>query len=359
MCVEADPAKFLQIHPHSSRRDGVNLAIANRSGCLTFARVHDNNNGLSGIASTLDVERARVFGITRINVTAISPHELLTRYYAHVPVLDYASVDVEGAELTIMNAWPFKRWCVNAFTIENNFWCSATRSILPALRAILEPRGYRCARRIRATEAHPHALAMRASSVHAPSAPPLAASPFAAPPLAAPPLAFSALPAGTSVASGWTRSSLGRRYAHGPATWGGSDRSPESPPVPPAALLAPPRAVRFSFCRRGAREIPILAVSTAETTHAPGSNPGGVACSRARRALRPLLGSLAAVGELIAVMSAGEFRSIDSCVSPATRNADSHIYLSLLSSATRFNFAVTRQRSCYKDNEVDFKAESA
>jgi hypothetical protein len=59
------------------------------------------------------VERARVFGITRINVTAISPLELLGRYYAHVPVLDYASVDVEGAELTIMNAWPFERWCVN------------------------------------------------------------------------------------------------------------------------------------------------------------------------------------------------------------------------------------------------------
>ena len=151
VCVEADPAKFLQIHPHSSRRDGVNLAIANRSSCLTFARVHDNNNGLSGIASTLDVERARSFGITRINVTAISPHELLTRYYAHVPVLDYASVDVEGAELTIMHAWPFEQWCVNAFTIENNFWCSATRSILPALRAILEPRGYRCTWLMRAT----------------------------------------------------------------------------------------------------------------------------------------------------------------------------------------------------------------
>ena len=151
VCVEADPVKFLQIHPHSSRRDGVNLAIANRSSCLTFARVHDNNNGLSGIASTLDVERARSFGITRINVTAISPHELLTRYYAHVPVLDYASVDVEGAELTIMHAWPFEQWCVNAFTIENNFWCSATRSILPALRAILEPRGYRCAWLMRAT----------------------------------------------------------------------------------------------------------------------------------------------------------------------------------------------------------------
>ena len=113
VCVEADPAKFLQIHPHSRRRDGVNLAIANRSSCLTFARVHDSNNGLSGIASTLDVERAKAFGITRINVMAISPLELLGRYYAHVPVLDYASVDVEGAELTIMDAWPFEKWCVN------------------------------------------------------------------------------------------------------------------------------------------------------------------------------------------------------------------------------------------------------
>ena len=70
--------------------------------------------------------------MTRISVAAVAPHELLARYYAHVPVLDYASVDVEGAELLIMHAWPFERWCVNAFTIENNFWCSPARSILPA-----------------------------------------------------------------------------------------------------------------------------------------------------------------------------------------------------------------------------------
>ena len=68
VCVEADPAKFLQIQPHSSRRDGVNLAIANSSSCLSFARVHDKNNGLSGLASTLDHERARVFGITRLGL---------------------------------------------------------------------------------------------------------------------------------------------------------------------------------------------------------------------------------------------------------------------------------------------------
>ena len=76
---------------------------------------------------------------------------------------------------------------------------------------------------------------------------------------------FSVLPAGTSVVSGWTRSSCEGRYAPGPAhreTWEGSGRSPESQPVPPAALLAPPRAVRFSFCRRGAREIPTQAKST-------------------------------------------------------------------------------------------------
>ena len=76
---------------------------------------------------------------------------------------------------------------------------------------------------------------------------------------------FSVLHAGTSVVSGWTRSSCEGRYAPGPAhreTWEGSGRSPESQPVPPAALLAPPRAVRFSFCRRGAREIPTQAKST-------------------------------------------------------------------------------------------------
>ena len=83
-----------------------------------------------GLGLALTLPLPLTLTLTRISVAAVAPHELLARYYAHVPVLDYASVDVEGAELLIMHAWPFERWCVNAFTIENNFWCSPARSIL-------------------------------------------------------------------------------------------------------------------------------------------------------------------------------------------------------------------------------------
>ena len=78
----------------------------------------------------------------------MTPRQLLSRYYSNVPVINYASIDVEGAELSIMHNWPFKRWCVNAFTIENNFWCSQSHSALPALKAILSAHGYNYERRI-------------------------------------------------------------------------------------------------------------------------------------------------------------------------------------------------------------------
>ena len=46
---------------------------------------------------------------------------------------------VEGHELEVMRAWPFKhgKWCVSLFTIENNHWCNATQGILPVLRTLL------------------------------------------------------------------------------------------------------------------------------------------------------------------------------------------------------------------------------
>ena len=58
------------------------------------------------------------------------------------------SLDVEGSELDIIRAWPFDDpWCVDAWTIENNFFCNGG-TILPMLKEVLGKHGYDYAKRI-------------------------------------------------------------------------------------------------------------------------------------------------------------------------------------------------------------------
>jgi len=89
-------------------------------------------------------------------VPAITPIQLLDKYYpasgqpGHTSgtprtVIDLVSLDVEGAELPVLRTWPFSdpRWCVQAFSIENNGWCHVSDSTLPEMRRILAQHSYR------------------------------------------------------------------------------------------------------------------------------------------------------------------------------------------------------------------------
>ena len=148
-CIEADPMKFRQIAAHSRRRDGINLAVAKTNGTLPFTRVHDPNGGLSGLpSSSFDASRASHFRMETLWVNATTPQQLLKKYYNGKRVVDYVSLDVEGSELDIIRAWPFDDpWCVDAWTIENNFFCNGG-TILPMLKEVLGKHGYDYAKRI-------------------------------------------------------------------------------------------------------------------------------------------------------------------------------------------------------------------
>ena len=148
-CIEADPMKFGQIARNSQRHDGVNVAVAAVDGTLDFERVSDPNGGLSGLPSAhFDKARASGFQKTMIKVNASTPVSLLSRHYPTARAIDYVSLDVEGSELDVLQSWPFDgRWCVDAWTIENNFWCN-DGTILPALTEMLGKQGYEYTGRI-------------------------------------------------------------------------------------------------------------------------------------------------------------------------------------------------------------------
>lgn len=56
-------------------------------------------------------------------------------------VIDYVNIDVEQQELAILSVWPWRRYCVGLFNIENEP-PKGTPSYLPRLKLLLEPRGY-------------------------------------------------------------------------------------------------------------------------------------------------------------------------------------------------------------------------
>ena len=108
------------------------------------------------MSNTLKIDREnRKWPTETFTVPAITPTQLLEKYYlldiAGPPgtanVIDFVSLDVEGAEIPVISAWPFldPRWCVEAFSIENNGWCHAGGSTLPALRRIFAQHSYRYA----------------------------------------------------------------------------------------------------------------------------------------------------------------------------------------------------------------------
>ena len=138
-CYEADPNKFQQIPRFSGRNDAEHGAISRTDGSAEFGIVNVADGGLSGLADTLDAARGHEFGrIRTVTVPTVSPSTVLRRHYAQNSTIDYVSVDVEGHELEVIRAWPFRSGpCISVFTIENNHWCNLTQGILPQLQHLM------------------------------------------------------------------------------------------------------------------------------------------------------------------------------------------------------------------------------
>jgi FkbM family methyltransferase len=65
-------------------------------------------------------DEARLRGSHTIQVETTTLNDLLSEHGAP-PVIDYLSIDTEGAELEILSAFDFGRWDVRAMTVEHNW----------------------------------------------------------------------------------------------------------------------------------------------------------------------------------------------------------------------------------------------
>ena len=141
VCAEPNPDVFPRIASQAGRESGVQVAVSGAAGKLPFVTAFMRSS-LNASAVDYDFLASQGVGAGEALVDVVTPGALLD---AHLPagtrVVDYVNIDVEGAELAVLKVWPFDRYCVDVFNIENEPAHGAP-STLPALRALLEPHGY-------------------------------------------------------------------------------------------------------------------------------------------------------------------------------------------------------------------------
>jgi len=139
ICVEPNPSVFPRI-AQAGRQSGVQLAVSDRRGTLPFVSAYMRS---SLNASAVDYAFLAQQGVSTasVHVSVTTPGALLAEYFAGATVIDYVNIDVEQLELAILRVWPFVKYCVRLFNIENEP-PQGEPSYLPQLRALLEPHGY-------------------------------------------------------------------------------------------------------------------------------------------------------------------------------------------------------------------------
>lgn len=121
--IEADPTlcKATRINRKSPC---LHLAIAPEPGVVEFLSVQSGYRQMGGIVSSLgEVQRKAIEDDPRSRTELISvPSRKLQDVLDEqgIQKIDYVSIDIEGAELGVLSAFPFESYDITAWTIEAN-----------------------------------------------------------------------------------------------------------------------------------------------------------------------------------------------------------------------------------------------
>lgn len=134
LCVEANPTTFKELKKNRSSTC-LNICIDRQRGEVEFA-VRDVLGGIVG--ASLD-NSAPAVGASVIRLKTVPLVEVLAEQRAPA-VIDYLSIDVEGAEERVLDTFDFDRYRFNCITIER-----------PSgkLRALFDAKGYVLVKEIR------------------------------------------------------------------------------------------------------------------------------------------------------------------------------------------------------------------
>jgi FkbM family methyltransferase len=143
ICIEPLPDVFKQLQKNR-RCDCFNVAVSNENGsAVEFIRAAGVEM-LSGLGSQMtDMHKKRIKSnkgdIERIYVKALTFDDLMSGY-SERRYVDFMSIDVEGAEMSILKTIDFNKYKFGLITVENN---EETRGNGEQLEKYMKEQGYK------------------------------------------------------------------------------------------------------------------------------------------------------------------------------------------------------------------------
>jgi FkbM family methyltransferase len=137
ICVEPDPRKIFALKNNRPRSTCVDSAIYTYSGGLEPFTLSENDGLYSGLTKHLNATREEIGTPEQIHVKTLSLLDLLEEYKAP-RFIEYLSLDTEGSEFQILNAFDFSKYEFGIIDVEHNF-IEPNRS---QIRNVLESNGY-------------------------------------------------------------------------------------------------------------------------------------------------------------------------------------------------------------------------
>ena len=146
LLIEANPSTFERLQQNRPNAKLCNAAIFDRNGTVEFEAIGGGLYGWSGIKDNMEPQhRQRIERETEwwsrhtLTVPCRTLDDVLTEFA--IKHIDYLSIDVEGAELAILKAFPFARYSIDVLGVEDNFGN-------PELDMLLRRHGFRFLRTV-------------------------------------------------------------------------------------------------------------------------------------------------------------------------------------------------------------------
>lgn len=114
VCIEPFPSNF------STRKCSVvQKCVSAVEGSTQDFRHCTEENWLGGLDSTMGTHKKEVSSCPLVKVITTTIRSVLQRQNAP-KVIDYVSLDIEGAEMLVLETFPFEDYCAQTWTIEHN-----------------------------------------------------------------------------------------------------------------------------------------------------------------------------------------------------------------------------------------------
>jgi len=138
ICVEPIPNRYNDLVKNRPYAKCINHAVYDRSNMLVDFDIANNYDLLSGITDHLNIHKEKVYeNRTWIKVNTITLLDLLDKSKAP-KFIEYLSLDTEGSELAILEAFDFSKYTFGLIDVEHNY-VEPERS---RIRNLLERNGY-------------------------------------------------------------------------------------------------------------------------------------------------------------------------------------------------------------------------